>query len=51
MDVDAGILQINAEKLKAFPKTSLLYLNFRIGKFCFGTIIFGECLNLKAGKK
>jgi hypothetical protein len=43
MDVNAGMLQIKAEKLKAFPKTALLYLNFRIEKLYFGTIIFREC--------
>jgi hypothetical protein len=40
MDVNPGMLQIKAEKLKAFPKTTLLYLDFRIEKSCFGTIIF-----------
>jgi hypothetical protein len=40
MDVNAGMWQIKAEKLQAFPKTTFLYLNFRIEKFCFGTIIF-----------
>jgi hypothetical protein len=38
-DVNAGMLQIKTEKLQAFPKTTFLYLNFRIEKFCFGIII------------
>jgi hypothetical protein len=46
MDVRAGMLQIKAERafamhfIAAFPKTTFLYLNFRIEKFCFETIIF-----------
>jgi hypothetical protein len=47
VDVNAGMLQIGAERafamhfIAAFPKTTLLYLNVRIEKFCFGTIYFG----------
>jgi hypothetical protein len=47
MDVKAGMWQIEAERafamhfIAAFPKTTFLYLNVRIEKFCFGTIIFG----------
>jgi hypothetical protein len=42
MDVNAGMLQIKAERafamhfIAAFPKTTLLYLNFRIENFVLG---------------